>query len=131
MDGVINFALMVIVLVMVFYAMIFRFHVIPFIGAIVFVLAILKVYPELLEKSKENPMFIYYSMFLTITILLASEFCKSLRGFLILLITNVFVCLLALIYPHRFFLILSYFLNFYIVLRILTIYIYEEDCEVI
>ena len=95
---------------------------IALIAAFVFSFLTIYVNPGVIKKLTEVPVLTYYSIFLTITLFLSIDDYKNNSNMMLLLVSNILVCVSVFLSATPFVCYLFIFTNYYIVVRILLFF---------
>ncbi len=119
--------LMVFILVsIIIYVIYSTIDCVSFLIAAVFTIGVVILNPGITLQISNNPVIVYYSVFFMVTLLFSLEEIRN-RDQILLVISLIFAGVLALYTLNRFIVFIAIFINIYVVIRILMVYIMKSD----
>lgn len=112
-------------LVVVAFAIYFSLNIIPLIFSLILTYLALSINKNLHTKINEGPNIVYYSLILLTTLIFSLEY-KSSKKILMLVMTNVLICISLFITQSRISASLFVFMNFYLILDIMFHFVSQE-----
>lgn len=98
--------------------------------ALIFSCSAVFINPDISDKFTETPILIYYSIFLSITLFFSIDDYKSSNSMMLLLITNILVCMGVFLGGGKIISYLYIFTNFYVITRIFIFYSKSPEKEI-
>ena len=113
----------------IIYVVYLSFNWIALAGSFVLIGLVLAINPSIIDHLIKESAIQYYCIFFAITLLFSIEHCKNDKNMIMLILVGVLVSMLSFYIKRRWMTIISMTYNFYVVLKILLIFIQNANCQ--